>query len=84
MSAEARFVETRAIPLKPTTTGARLLGFMAEIAFARLHALEAAGGLHATDIDALNHHLRHRLRNRNRNRHYHEPLDLVAERLGAR
>ena len=77
MSAEARLVEARAIPLRPTTTGVRLLGFMTEIAFARRHAVEDAGGLDATDIDALNHHLRHRLRNR----HYYEPLDLVAERL---
>jgi hypothetical protein len=73
-------METRAIPLRPTPTGVRLLGFMTGIAFARRHAVEDAGGLDATEIDALNHHLRHRLGNR----HYHEPFDLAAERLEAR
>jgi len=36
----------------------RLVGFMTEIGFARRHAVEDAGGLDATDLDALNHHRR--------------------------
>lgn len=54
---------------------------MTEMAFACRYAVEDAGGLEATDIDALNRHLRRRLHNLGG--YYHEPLDLVAQRLQA-
>ena len=60
------------------TASRSVLGFMTEIALEARYQIEAAGSLDSTDTEALNKRLRRTLHNRNG---YHQPLELVTERL---
>lgn len=60
------------------TVSRSVLGFMNESALACRYAVEEAGELERTELDALNRFLRRRLHNRNG---YRQPLDLVLDRL---
>ena len=62
------------------TANRQILGFMNESALACRYAIDQAGGLDHTDVDALNRFLRRQLHNRDG---YRQPLDLVLERLVA-
>jgi len=63
------------------TASRSTLGFMNEIAIHLRYQLADAGGLSHCDINALNHRLRRTLHNRGG---YVYPIELVAQRLGAR
>lgn len=55
-----------------------MLGFMNQAGQEAQHMIAINGGLEHVDSDALNHHLRRTLRNRDG---YHQPIDLVLERI---
>jgi hypothetical protein len=63
------------------TASRSVLGFMNETAFQCRYHVEAAGGLGRIDLDVLNHGLRRTLHNRDG---YHDPLELVVQRLEAK
>lgn len=63
------------------TASRSVLGFMNETAFECRYHVEADGGLDRIDLDALNHRLRRTLHNRDG---YHDPLELVVQRLEAK
>jgi hypothetical protein len=63
------------------TASRSILGFMNEMALHCRYHIADTGGLHPADIDALNRRLRRTLHNRGG---YHDPLELVAQRLQAR
>jgi hypothetical protein len=60
------------------TASRSVLGFMNDSAPACRYAVEDAGGLEHTDLDALNRFLRRQLHNRDG---YRQPLDLAMDRL---
>ena len=57
------------------TASRSTLGFMNEMAFELRYVIANAGGLDRSDIDSLNHRLRHMLRNRG---DYVSPIELVT------
>ncbi|MGH2660470.1 MAG: DUF6933 domain-containing protein [Actinomycetota bacterium] len=63
------------------TASRSVLGFMNDMAQACRYQVEASGGLAVTDVEALNRRLLRTLHNREG---YHDPLELVARRIGAR
>jgi len=63
------------------TASRSALGFMNDTAFECRYHVEADGGLDRIDLDALNHRLRRTLHNRDG---YHDPLELVVQRLEAK
>lgn len=60
------------------TASRRVLGFMNDTALTSRWLVDRAGGLQHADLDDLNRFLRRTLHNRDG---YHQPLELVAERL---
>jgi hypothetical protein len=61
------------------TASRQMLGFMNDATQASRWIIDEAGGLKHADLDELNRFLRRTLHNRGG---YHQPLELVAERLG--
>ena len=61
------------------TASRQVLGFMNDSAQTSRRIIEDAGGLEHADLQELNRFLRRTLHNRDG---YHQPLELVAERLG--
>lgn len=72
-------LDAESVLLAPTAS-LSVLGFMSDMARACHYQVEDSGGLDRTDVEALNRRLLRTLHDRDG---YHDPLELVAQRIGA-
>jgi hypothetical protein len=72
-------LDAESVLLAPTASRS-VLGFMNDMARACRYQVEDSGGLDRSDVEALNRRLLRTLHGRDG---YHDPLELVARRIGA-